>query len=122
MDLDAVNADSGDEIEGIKQKKFQLDTGAARLNLPGLIDGIVGMKVGDEREFPLTMPSDWPQEFIRGVTANFTVKVLELFENEVPEASDAIAGQIYPDATTVDGPRLRSSRCNRRTPRRCWSR
>ena len=66
MDLDAVNADTGEAIEGIKQKKFELDTGAARLNLPGLIDGIVGMKVGDEREFPLTMPSDWPQEFIRG--------------------------------------------------------
>ena len=102
MDLAAVNSETGEEIEGIKQKKFQLDTGAARLNLPGLIDAIVGMKTGDEREFPLTMPDDWPQEFIRGVTANFTVKVLELFENEVPEPTDDIAGKIYPEANTVE--------------------
>ena len=56
MDLDAVNADTGEAIEGIKQNKFELDTGAARLNLPGLIDGIVGMKVGDEREYARNVP------------------------------------------------------------------
>uniref|UniRef100_A0A7S0SNE3 peptidylprolyl isomerase n=1 Tax=Mantoniella antarctica TaxID=81844 RepID=A0A7S0SNE3_9CHLO len=101
MDLDAVNAATGDSIEGIKQKKFQLDTGAARLNLPGLIDAITGMTVGEERTFPLTMPSDWPQDFIRGVTADFTVKVSELFQNEVPQATDAMASKIFPEATTV---------------------
>lgn len=48
------------------------------------------------------MPADWPQEFIRGVTANFTVKVNELFMNEVPEATDDIASKIFPDAKTVE--------------------
>ena len=102
MDLEAVNAETGEEIEGIRQKKFSLDTGAARLNLPGLVDGIVGMKTGEERTFPLTMPEDWPQAFIRGVTANFTVKLTELFDNEVPEATDDIASRIFPDATTIE--------------------
>ena len=84
MDLDAVNADTGEAIEGIKQNKFELDTGAARLNLPGLIDGIVGMKVGDEREFPLTMPSDWPQEFIRGEWGGDTTRPLPFFFKFTP--------------------------------------
>ena len=57
MDLSAVNKATGEEIEGIKQEKFNLDTGAARLNLPGLVDGIVGMKTGETREVPITMPS-----------------------------------------------------------------
>ena len=102
MDLEAVHAETGEEIEGIRQKKFSLDTGAARLNLPGLVDGIVGMKTGEERTFPLTMPEDWPQAFIRGVTADFTVKLTELFDNEVPEATDDVASQIFPDATTIE--------------------
>lgn len=48
-------------IGGIKQERFQLDTAAARINLPGLIDGLVGMKPGETKTFPLTMPKDWPQ-------------------------------------------------------------
>mgnify|MGYP006089560807 FL=1 len=102
MDLSAVNASTGDEIEGIKQEKFNLDTGAARLNLPGLVDGIVGMKTGETREIKITMPQDWPQAFIRGVEANFTITLKELFQNDVPEPNDEIASQIYPDAATID--------------------
>tara|TARA_B110000483_G_scaffold126026_1_gene151418 strand:+ start:615 stop:2015 length:1401 start_codon:yes stop_codon:yes gene_type:complete len=102
MDLSAVNASTGEEIEGIKQEKFNLDTGAARLNLPGLVDGIVGMKTGETREIKITMPQDWPQAFIRGVEANFTITLKELFQNDVPEPNDEIASQIYPDAATID--------------------
>ena len=102
MDLSAVNASTGDEIEGIKQEKFNLDTGAARLNLPVLVDGIVGMKTGETREIKITMPQDWPQAFIRGVEANFTITLKELFQNDVPEPTDEIASQIYPDAATID--------------------
>jgi len=87
MDLSAVNASTGEEIEGIKQEKFNLDTGAARLNLPGLVDGIVGMKTGETREIKITMPQDWPQAFIRGVEANFTITLKELFQNDVPRAN-----------------------------------
>ena len=75
VDLSAANKATGEEIEGIKQEKFNLDTGAARLNLPGLVDGIVGMKTGETREVPITMPDDWLQAFIRGVEATFTITV-----------------------------------------------
>ena len=102
MDLSAVNKATGEEIEGIKQEKFNLDTGAARLNLPGLVDGIVGMKTGETREVPITMPDDWPQAFIRGVEATFTITLRELFQNDVPAPTDDIASKIYPDASTID--------------------
>lgn len=102
MDLDATNKATGEEIEGIKQKKFSLDTGAGRMNLPGLIDGLVGMKVGETKSFDLTMPEDWPQPFLRGVEATFTVSVTEVFENDVPEATDDIAAKIFPEATSVE--------------------
>ena len=102
MDLDAVNSATGETIEGIKQEKFSLDTGAAKINLPGLVDGLLGMKTGETKTFPITMPDDWPQAFIRGVEADFTVTIKELFDNEVPEASDDIADKIFPEASSVE--------------------
>jgi trigger factor len=102
MDLDAVDSNTGDAIEGIKQEKFSLDTGAAKINLPGLVDGLLGMKTGETKTFPITMPEDWPQAFIRGVQANFTVTIRELFDNEVPDATDDIAEKIFPEATSVE--------------------
>jgi trigger factor len=107
MDLDAVNSETSEAIEGIKQEKFSLDTGAAKINLPGLVDGLIGMKTGETKTFPITMPSDWPQAFIRGVRADFTVTIRELFDNEVPEPTDDIASKIYPDAATIEDARAR---------------
>jgi FKBP-type peptidyl-prolyl cis-trans isomerase (trigger factor) len=97
-----VDSNTGDAIEGIKQEKFSLDTGAAKINLPGLVDGLLGMKTGETKTFPITMPEDWPQAFIRGVQANFTVTIRELFDNEVPDATDDIAEKIFPEATSVE--------------------
>ena len=67
------------------------------------VDGsLVGMKVGETKSFDLTMPEDWPQPFLRGVEATFTVSVTEVFENDVPEATDDIAAKIFPEATSVE--------------------
>lgn len=102
MDLDAADTTTNEPIEGIKQEKFSLDTGAAKINLPGLVDGLIGMKTGDTKTFPITMPSDWPQAFIRGVKADFTVTIKELFDNEVPEPTDDIAEKIFPEAKSIE--------------------
>jgi trigger factor len=102
MSLDAVDQQTRLPIEGIKQEKFSLDTGAAKINLPGLVDGLMGMKTGGTKTFPITMPTDWPQEFIRGVTADFTVTIKELFDNEVPAPTDDIADKIVEGATSIE--------------------
>lgn len=46
------------------------------------------MKVGEERTVAVTLPQTWEPEQLRGTRADCTVKVQEIFEWELPEASD----------------------------------
>jgi hypothetical protein len=55
--------------------------------LPGLVDGMLGMKVGDERTFTVTLPQTWEPSQLRGVRADCTVKAKEVFEWQLPEVS-----------------------------------
>lgn len=55
--------------------------------LPGLVDGMLGMKVGEERTFTVTLPQTWEPSQLRGVRADCTVKAKEVFEWELPEVS-----------------------------------
>mmetsp|Transcript_30640 Transcript_30640/g.76201 ORF Transcript_30640/g.76201 Transcript_30640/m.76201 type:complete len:335 (-) Transcript_30640:291-1295(-) len=104
IELAAVNRATGEPIERMRLQRFQLDTGAAASNLPGLIDGIIGMKVGEERTFQITIPADWLQVSIRGITTNLTVKISELIvDSNVPAPSNDVAGN---GDTTVNIPEL----------------
>jgi trigger factor len=58
---------------------------------PGFVDALVGMAPDEERTFTLTLPSDFPQEGLRGQEAKFTVKMLEVYESTLPELDDDLA-------------------------------
>lgn len=58
---------------------------------PGFIDAIVGMEADEERTFTLTLPDDFPQEELRGQEAEFTVKMVEVFESTLPNLDDDLA-------------------------------
>ena len=58
---------------------------------PGFVDALVGMALDEERTFTLTLPSDFPQEELRGQEAEFTVKMLEVYESTLPELDDDLA-------------------------------
>ena len=58
---------------------------------PGFADAIVGLEAGEERTFTLTLPDDFPQEELRGQEAEFTVKMLEVYESILPALDDDLA-------------------------------
>jgi trigger factor len=58
---------------------------------PGFAEAIVGMKAGEERTFRLTLPDDFPREELRGQEAEFTVKMIEVYESILPELDDDLA-------------------------------
>jgi hypothetical protein len=55
------------------------------LLLSGLVAGMLGMAVGDERTVTVTLPQTWEPAQLRGVRADCTIKVKEIFEWELPE-------------------------------------
>lgn len=53
----------------------------------GIVAGMEGMVVGDERSIETAFPQNWHEpESLRGVPCRCDVKVNELFEWDLPEA------------------------------------
>lgn len=61
---------------------------------PGFTAQIVGMSAGEEKEFTLTMPEDYPEENLAGKTLRCQVKVGQVNARTVPEWSDDLAKRI----------------------------
>ena len=105
VDIDAVRVNDdgtdGAALQGMQQKAFQLETDGGNIKLPGLLENIVGMEVGDKKSFEIVFPGDWPQEYVRNVKAKFTVTVSELFGREFPKETDALAEKIFPGSTSI---------------------
>ncbi|MBN1814938.1 MAG: trigger factor [Anaerolineae bacterium] len=58
---------------------------------PGFSEAIVGMATGDERTFTLALPDDFPREDLRGREAEFSVKMVEVYDQTIPELDDDLA-------------------------------
>lgn len=55
-----------------------------------VIDGLVGMKAGDEKEVSMEFPSDFKPEALAGKTALYAIKVEEVREKVLPEMDEAL--------------------------------
>ena len=100
IDIDAMDS-QGNSLPGIETKGFRLDTTTTDLKLPGLMEEIVGIKTGESKDFKLSFPEDWSVKSVAGKTALFTVKVNELFWQEMPKLSDDIAEDILTGSKTI---------------------
>jgi trigger factor len=60
-------------------------------NLPEFDAGLTGAKAGEEKSFEFTFPEDYPNEELRGKTAQGKVAAIEVQRRTVPEASDEFA-------------------------------
>jgi trigger factor len=69
--------------------------------LPGFIQHVLGMKVGEEKSFELAVPEDFDDEELRGTTVYFTTKLEDLKVRVVPPLDDALA-QTVGDYETLD--------------------
>ncbi|MDY6875220.1 MAG: trigger factor [Chloroflexota bacterium] len=58
---------------------------------PGFAEAIVGMEAGEERTFTLTLPDTFPREELQGQEAEFTVRLVEVYERTLPELDDDLA-------------------------------
>jgi len=79
----------GEEVlSGGEDRDLELDR--ERL-IPGLVDALLGLEAGAERHFPLTLPTDYPQEELRGVTVDAEARILGVRERTLPPLDDELA-------------------------------
>ncbi|MBD3265717.1 trigger factor [bacterium] len=102
---DFVTISSQAEIDGepfqeATHDELPVELGTGRY-IPGFEDELVGLGIGDEKTFSLTLPEDYPQEEKRGKEAKFHVKVKSIQEKQLPELDDEFAKDMG-DFETLD--------------------
>ncbi len=63
-------------------------------NIPGFDDALVGMAKEEEKTFTLTYPETYPDTELANEEAEFTVKINEIHEKQVPELNDELAQKL----------------------------
>jgi trigger factor len=61
--------------------------------IPGFVEGILGMAIGETREVSCQFPDSYPQEDAAGREARFSITLLDLKTHELPALDDAFAQQ-----------------------------
>jgi len=98
------------DINGEVEEKPYVKKAAAQVQItkdmitpaPGFADQVLGMKKGDQKEFKITYPADYPGGSVAGKEGQFKVKLHEIKEEKLPELNDELAAQVSPDLKTLD--------------------
>ncbi len=77
--------------------------------LPGFAEQLPEMKRGEDKEFKLQIPSDYPRSELAGKESLFKVRVVEIKQEKLPELNDEFAKQVDSDLETLDSLRERIS-------------
>lgn len=59
--------------------------------VPGLVEALIGVEAGDEREFALVLPDDFRAEELQGDEAEFEMSVETVYEQLLPDLDDDLA-------------------------------
>ncbi|MFC2065998.1 trigger factor [Chloroflexota bacterium] len=84
--------------EGVQYQVFRDSIAPA----PGFAEQIAGMNRGEEKEFKLEFPADYPRSEMVGKEPSFKVKIVEIKQEKLPELNDELAKQLNPDCATLD--------------------
>ncbi|MBX2862194.1 MAG: trigger factor [Leptolyngbyaceae cyanobacterium MAG.088] len=81
------------EFEGGSASEFQVEIKEGRF-IPGFVEGIVGMALGETKDVDVTFPDEYPQEDLAGKPAVFSITLNDLKERELPDLDDDLAEEV----------------------------
>ena len=79
-----------EEGEAFSRERTQVVIGAKE-NLPEFNEHLVGVKEGDEKEFPVQYPEGYPGKELSGKRVDFRLQVKEVKRRELPDLDDEFA-------------------------------
>ncbi|MGL5873198.1 MAG: trigger factor [Xenococcaceae cyanobacterium] len=94
------NGEETEEIEGGQATNFQVEVEIGRL-IPGMVEGIVGMKPEETKKVAVTFPEDYPKEELAGKPAVFSITLKELKQKELPDLDDDFAQDASEEFETI---------------------
>lgn len=89
-------------FEGGSGENVQVPLGQNRF-LPDFEKGMIGMKKGESKEFPVNFPENYGAQNLAGQTAQFRIEMLEIKKEELPKLDDEFAKDLgkYESLTKV---------------------
>ena len=93
VNIDYVGKKDGVAFEGGSDEGYELDLGNSNF-IAGFAESIVGMKVGETKDCPMTFPEDYHAEDLAGAEVVFTITVNECWKNIPAELNDEFAVSI----------------------------
>jgi trigger factor len=90
LTVDYVGRIDGAEFDGGRAEGAELLLGEGQL-IPGLVEGLMGVKAGEERLVAAKFPEAYGAKDLAGKDAAFTVTVKEVAKPVLPEADDEFA-------------------------------
>src|SRR6185312_11204597 len=91
--IDFEGTMDGTPFEGGSGSQYAVELGAGRL-VAELEQGLAGMKAGEERDIPLTMPEDYAAEHLAGKDVSFHVKMSDVKERVLPDLDERVRNVI----------------------------
>lgn len=86
----------GKAFEGGKAENYILEIGSGQF-IPGFEDGMIGLKVGGERDIKVTFPAEYGAASLAGKDAVFKVKLHEIGEQKKAELNEETLKKIMPN-------------------------
>ncbi len=87
---------NGETFEGGAAKDYVLEIGSKQF-IPGFEDGMIGLKVGEEKDIKLSFPQDYGAKNLAGKEVVFKVKLNEIEELKIPELDDELLKKMLPN-------------------------
>jgi trigger factor len=94
--LDVVSNVDGVPFMNQKVAQYQVQRDLS-YPAPGFAEQLIGMQKGEEKEFKLQLPPDYPREDLAGKEPWFKIKVGEIKQEILPELDNDFAKLINPD-------------------------
>ena len=90
VNIDYVGKKDGVEFDGGSYEGYELNLGNSNF-IEGFAESIVGMKVGETKDCPMTFPEDYQAADLAGADVVFTITVNECWELVPSELNDTFA-------------------------------
>jgi trigger factor len=91
----------GEEFDGGKAENYQLKIGSGQF-IPGFEEGMLGMKLGESKDIPVTFPENYQAENLAGQPVVFKVVLHEIKTQKSPELTKELIKELGKEATTKD--------------------
>ena len=101
LSFSGIYVDSGEAISGGSSDAMEVELEEGRM-IPGFIEGVIGMAIGDRKTIDCQFPDTYPQEDAAGRQSRFEISLKDLKCRELPALDDAFAQQASDKATLAE--------------------